>query len=348
MRVPSTSPLLVVGALWLVMSNGAAQPAPPPSLEAGRAAGAGFHLEPRPAFETVFGDAEAYRRTIDRFLTIADRMQQRRDEFARAVQAGLAKLITGGGKRACPEAEVAGPYARALRLGQEYLRAGRELTRHYEQIKELDRLGESVGLTPDYRWKVRRALEQYQALLVDYREMKVAFHDQFVDELQYASCNLDRLRERADAGPLQEEAWPAPGQPGAPGVAATADRGDKADKPDKALWADTLPDVAGGTPRPSKDKVAAKSELPAETPPTPRAGIFIFIDNTRCSAGTRVTLDGKSVAEVPAATRSAVQTTLGPHDLCLVPDGSQKKCGDAGTVRRSYLHDGWTISLRCN
>ncbi|HEX2570823.1 MAG TPA: hypothetical protein VH877_14795 [Polyangia bacterium] len=344
MRVPSFWPILTIGALWLVISTGAAQPAPPPSLEAGRAGGAGFHLEPRPAFETVFGDAEAYRRTVDRFLTIAERMQQRRDEFARAVQAGLAKLVNGGGKRSCPESEVAGPYGRALRLGQDYLRAGRELTRHYEQIKELDRLGESVGLTPDYRWKVRRALEQYQALLVDYREMKVAFHDQFVDELRYASCNLDRLRERADAGGLQEEPWPAPGQPGAPGAAGPAD---KTDKPDKTLLAETLPDATGAAPRPAKDK-AAKSEQPAETPPTPRAGIFIFIDNTRCSAGTRVSLDGKAVAEVPAATRSAVQTTLGPHDLCLVPDGSQKKCGDAGTVRRSYLHDGWTISLRCN
>jgi hypothetical protein len=337
------TPLWAVGALWLIMSNGAAQPAPPPSLEAGRDAGAGFHLEPRPAFETVFGDAESYRRTVDRFVTIADRMQQRRDEFARAVQTGLAKLAGTSGKRTCPEAEVAGPYARAQRLGQEYLRAGRELTRHYEQIKELDRLGETIGLTPDYRWKVRRVLEQYQALLIDYREMKVAFHDQFVDELRYASCNLDRLLERADASALKAESWPAPGQPGAPGVAVA-----NAGTTDKTLPAESLPDISGPTPRPSKDKVMARTEQPAEAPPTPRAGIFIFIDNTRCSAGTHVTLDGKSVAEVPAATRSAVQTTLGPHDLCLVPDGSQKKCGDPGTVRRSYLHDGWTISLRCN
>ena len=47
-----------------------------------------------------------------------------------------------------------------------------------------------MGLTPDYRWKVKRVLQQYSALLTDYREMKVAFHDQLVDELKFSGCDI--------------------------------------------------------------------------------------------------------------------------------------------------------------
>src|SRR5581483_6494533 len=151
--------------------------------------------------DDVFGDASEYRRTIDRFLELVQSMQAMRDDFARSVQQTLAELQKAADKRArkCPESGVAGPYARANRLGAEYLRIGRELTRHYEQVKEFDRLGESLGLTPDYRWKVRRVLAQYNALLTDYREMKLAFHDQLVDELKYAGCDLQTLLLRAEA-----------------------------------------------------------------------------------------------------------------------------------------------------
>ena len=57
-------------------------------------------------------------------------------------------------------------------------------------------------------------------------------------------------------------------------------------------------------------------------------------------------LDGKKLGDVPAAQRIGFQTVPGPHDLCLL-DSSQKQCGKPGTIRRSYLHEGWTISLRC-
>ena len=121
----------------------------------------------------------------------------------------------------CPADTVAAPYAKAHHLGAEYLRVGRELTRHYDQVKEFDRLGESIGLTPDYRWKVKRVLQQYATLLTDYREMKVAFHDQLVDELQVRRLRpagaADQGRS-AGASRSADESWPQPGQPGAPGV----------------------------------------------------------------------------------------------------------------------------------
>lgn len=305
----------------------------------------GFHLEPKAALDDVFGDTSAYRKVIDRFIVIADQMQQRRDEFARVVQSVLLKLqpaaIVGemanqasARSRSCPEGEIATLYAQALRAGQGYLRSGRELTRLFEQIRELDRLGETGGLTPDYRWRVKRVMMQYQTLLTDYREMKVAFHDQLADELRFAGCNLERMLAKADAGSLHYEAWPKPGEPGAPGVALP--NGDKAPPSDPVA-----------PPRVTSDQAIDHSAQPPPALPPTRSGIVIYIDNTRCRTPTRVSLDGKAVSVVAGSTRLALETTPGPHDLCLIPQQSSKSCGDAGTLRRSYLHEGWTIALRC-
>src|SRR5687767_245761 len=194
-----------------------------------------FRLEGRPAIDDIFGDTSDYRRTIDRFLELTAAMQSMREEFAKTVQAILNELKTREArekKRSCPVAEVAAPYARARRLGSEYLRVGRELTRHHETVKEYDRLGESIGLTPDYRWKVRRVLAQYPALLTDYREMKIALHDQLDDELKFVGCDLTQLAQKGDPkGSSAEEAWPSPGQPGAPGVLAKTEPKDPHETP---------------------------------------------------------------------------------------------------------------------
>ncbi len=290
----------------------------------------GFHLEPRAVVDDVFGDAGDYRRIVDKFLQLTESMQGQRDDFARAVQAILATLATvdKARPRKCPEAGAAAPYARALTIGQDYLRAGRELGRYYDQVREYDRLGETVGLTPDYRWKVKKVVQQYNALLTDYREMKVAFHDQLADELRFAGCDLDKLATRGGYGQPKEE-WPAPGDPGAPGVAAV----DKSPIPQ---------------PPPSQPPRARPEPVPIEIGPPSRAGVLFYVDNTRCQTGTHVSLDGRLVGDVPAATRAGFPTTPGPHELCLISDGAAKKFGDPGTVRKSYLHEGWTIALRCD
>ncbi len=311
--------------LALVAATATAAPAGPPD--------AGFRLEPKAEVDDVFGDTTDYRRIVDHFLSLNDTMQRTHDEFARAVQSMLADLrpLPGAKEKArrCNEATAAPTYARALTLGEDYLRAGRELTRFYEQIREYDRLGETVGLTPDYRWKVKKVVAQYGALLTDYREMKVAFHEQLAEELRYAGCSSDRLAARAGATPIKEEAW----------ATLTDGAGAAAGAPDNA----TLP-AQPDTAHPAKP---ARGETPLDTTPVPRAGILFYIDNTRCSTGTHVTLDGHAIGDVPGATRAAFSTTPGPHDLCLIPDGG-KKCGEPGTIRKSYLHEGWTIALRCD
>jgi hypothetical protein len=312
-------------------------------------AGTGFHLEGKPAVDDVFGDASDYRRTVDRFIELAGQMQQMRDEFARSVQVALHELGARGSdkkvapkKGRCPVDTVAVPYAKAHHLGAEYLRVGRELTRHYDQVKEFDRLGESIGLTPDYRWKVKRVLQQYAALLTDYREMKVAFHDQLVDELKYAGCDLQALLIKGDPQQARvaanEEKWPQPGQPGAPGVQlAKNDTGRETVPPN-------LPNERVPPPQPI---ALPKRTAPADpTAEQPRSGVLFYVDNTKCQRGATVYVDGRKLGEVPASTRVGFQAAPGPHDLCLL-DGTKKECGAPGTVRRSYLHEGWTISLRC-
>jgi hypothetical protein len=36
----------------------------------------------------------------------------------------------------------------------------------------------------------------------------------------------------------------------------------------------------------------------------------------------------------------------GERSLCLLPPGSAQ-CGDRGTVRQVYLHDGWSVTMHC-
>ena len=339
-------------ALLLVAVGSAAYGAPaeaaaPQPLDAG----AGFRLEGKPAIDDVFGDASDYRRTVDRFIALANQMQAMRDEFAHSVQVALTELGARGDEahktarhksHGCPVEAVAHPYARAYQLGAAYLRVGRELTRHYEQVREFDRLGESLGLTPDYRWKVKRVLQQYAALLTDYREMKVAFHDELVDELKYAGCDLQALLLQGDPQSKPgDEAWPQPGQPGAPGVQLAKNDSGPRESPPPNLPAERVP-----PPQP----ISIPRHQPAPADPSaepPRSGILFYVDNTRCQRGATVYVDGKKLGDVPAATRVGFQAPAGPHDLCLVDGGSKKQCGAPGTVRRSYLHEGWTISLRC-
>src|SRR5215470_18689370 len=120
----------------------------------------GFRMEGDPKIETVFGDAEAYKRYVDRFYAMHADMQRTREDFSRNVQAVLASLAadqsSGPGARGpakCPTDAVALTYSRAFRLGQVYHKLGKELEANMISIRELDGLGETAGLTPDYRWK---------------------------------------------------------------------------------------------------------------------------------------------------------------------------------------------------
>lgn len=296
----------------------AAAPSPPLApTGARRGVDGGFRLEPAPAFDDVFGDAARYRATLDRALALADIMQRTRDGYTRAAQQVIALLGERTSKPSqtalCAQPTLAAAYAHASHLGQRYLDAGRELARHHDQVRNLDRLGESAGLTPDYRAKLRRVVAAYDGLLADYRAMKAVFHGQLDGELRYAGCDPARLLALAP---------PASG--------------------------DGVPPAA--TSSTANSPTAAPPPSPPASAPGDRSGILFYVDNTRCAIGTHAALDGHPLGFVPAATRAAFQTSPGPHDLCLLPvekDAPVRRCGDPGTLRTAYFHEGWTISLRC-
>ncbi len=97
-------------------------------------------------------------------------------------------------------------YARAAEAGRRFLALGRRFAARYRDIHRAEDLGDTVGLTPDYRAKAKKARELYLALVRDYREMRAAFYDQLQGEMRHAGCKLG----------LWPETWPARTRTAAP------------------------------------------------------------------------------------------------------------------------------------
>jgi hypothetical protein len=274
----------------------------------------GFRMAADPKIVTVFGDSKQFRAYVDRFYELHTEMQKTREAFGRNVNAVLRTLAAhrdAGGKRRCPSDAVALPYARAFHLGETYHTLGKELEAKHQNIKDLDDLGETALLTPDYRWKVAKALKLYPQVLRDFKEMKVSFQEQLAGELQFSGCDPEKLIATGDQ--LEKDGAAPPAEP-----AVT-------------------------------DANAAKKAKGKDTPPPPGASTAtFFIDNTACDGALRVYLDGALVGEVASKSKAAFRALVGRHDMCLIPSSSSQQCGDTGTLRSSYIHDGWSIELKCD
>jgi len=259
---------------------------------------AGFRMEGDPHIEMVFGDSERYKQHVDQFFALHEQMAETRGEFQRYVRAARATLDAH--KRTCPSDAVAPLYVQAHDRGQEYRELGAEFEAHYSAIKKLDQLGETSGLTPDYRWRVHRTKRLYAAALVDYREIRALFDEQLADELGFRHC-----------------------------------------KPAELL-------AAGRTAKPAIAIAVAATVEPAPDPGRAKlAAATFFIDNTSCDKPLAVYVDGELLGEVASSARAAFQAQPGRHAMCLIPGASDAKCGDAGTMRSAHVHDGWSISMRC-
>jgi hypothetical protein len=247
-------------------------------------------------------------------MALHDQMQELRDDFAHSAQDVL-RRVTAEHKdkkpRKCPEAEIAAPFARSFALGQQYLRSGRELERAFMQVRDLDSLGETQGMTPDYRFKVKRVLELFKQLVSDYREMKVSYHNQLAGEVKYLGCDPDKLLLRAE-------------QAGKDRVAAGE------------VLAGPEPDTA----------VVPSGKTPVDEPRT-AATVTFYVDNRRCPEPYQVYIDKVASGQVAGAAKAQFRAKAGPHDLCLLPVSDKKACGAPGTVRRAYLHEGFSLALRC-
>jgi hypothetical protein len=305
--------------LTLMVVLGAAQPIYAKEQKEQETSVGGFRMEGDPKIETVFGDSKQYKRYVDRFFEVYGEMRDARQSFSRNVQAVLASLeaqklaAKSNARGRCPVDAIALSYSRAFRYGEDYHRLGKDLEASYTSINELDGLGETSGLTPDYRWKVSRAAKLWPQVLRDYKEMKLAFQEELAGELAAHGCDAADLVAKGDE--LEKS-----GEPETPAVADVHAKKDDTGK---------------------RGKDAAALPVPATT-------ITFFIDNASCGNALKVYLDGTLEGEVGSHAKAAFQTLVGRHEMCLIPSTSKLDCGDQGTVRKTYIHDGWSIELRCD
>lgn len=278
-----------------------------------------FETATPPRVDPVFPDALALRRSIDEFLGLRAEMERVRDAFATSIHETLGKLPERQGPApSCPP-HVAELFRRSYLAGNQYLRLGQKLRELYRDIARAESLGDGIALTPDYRLKAKQAASRYGDLVRDYREMRVAFHDQLATELRYAGCATKTLMGPS-AGPEGDAADPEAFELDAP-----------------------LPSASSAS---SSNKLRAKPGAPPTTTGAAPA-IWITIDNARCPRATKLSIDGYPLGEIPPQRRVSVRTRAGTRELCLLPEGDTRVCGERGTLRRAYLYEGFTVSVHC-
>ena len=86
--------------------------------------------------------------------------------------------------------------------------------------------------------------------------------------------------------------------------------------------------------------------IPTTQPPRPRPRATFYVDNTRCPDPVEVWVDGTQLGQVAPGRRSGLVADGGERALCLLVPGAAQ-CGDRGTVRQVYLHDGWSVTMHC-
>ena len=322
----------------------ATTPSPPPSPDADGVTVNTFRTDVEPRIDPVFGGVAALRAAIDEFLSLEGDMKKARDGFSDAVHEAI--VLVGPppsdpkAPRSCPAGAVTSQ-RKARDSGRRFLALGRRFEVRFREIRRGLTLGDTVGLTPDYRLKAARARELYGELLRDYQEMRAAFHDQLGAELRHAGCKDELGPNLVMGGAGRGGGAPDPTSAGA------ADPGGP-DPENPADWAltgadDPLPPVsapAAAGPRNARTRTA---EVNAESGPP----IWIEIDNTRCARPSSFTLDGREVAPIPGGKKVQIRTRAGPHALCVLPASEKRTCGATGTVRRAYLFEGWTLAVRC-
>jgi hypothetical protein len=75
--------------------------------------------------------------------------------------------------------------------------------------------------------------------------------------------------------------------------------------------------------------------------------VWIEIDNPHCRQPSRLSIDDAAFGPLAGRKKISVRTSAGPHDLCVLPEADGRACGDPGTVRHAYFHEGWSLTVRC-
>jgi len=270
-------------------------------------------LEGGIAVDVPFGDIDDFTRAIDRFLAADQQVARVRQQLDAQYLTALAALGEGPGKdlskaarrrprpRTCPIVAVGKPWVAARRYERELQRRGLVLEQAFRTVDLLDELGESAGLTPDYRRKVGEVRAGWRRALVGVREVRSELQNQLGRELRSRRCKDELL------------------------VAAAA-----------------RPELYG--PPPSS---APPPSGPAVLAPRRPLTATLYIDNDECAEPIELWIDGELVGEAPAGRRSAFEAAVGQRTICLLVSGEAGQCGDRGTVRQAYLHDGWSTRVHC-
>jgi hypothetical protein len=296
-----------------------------------------FRTEATPRVDAVFGDPISLRVSIDDFVRTHESMNGARDRFSTAVHRTLAALAPARPTAARPRgarvtARTAGcppnaeaRYRKAHEEGVEFLGHGRKLQGLYREIRRADELGDSAGLTPDYRIKARRVTEIYGSLLRDYREMRVAFYDQLWAELRFAGC---RTTGFSPGAPAAEGTEPAP------------------DPLDAAAWDLEDPEAPGGQTLKDVEARATAARVPDLSMQAAQA-VWIDVDNSKCARSSRLSIDGLLLGTIAGGKRTSVRARAGTRELCLLPEQDGRVCGEPGTLRKTYLYEGLTLTVHC-
>jgi Flp pilus assembly protein TadD len=125
------------------------------------------------------------------------------------------------------------------------------------------------------------------------------------------------------------------------------------------LWRGVMPELraigctdqllAAAVADPSRYHIIEESKpevIPPQAAPRAKPRSTFFVDNTGCPDPVDVYIDGRHVGQVAPGRRSALIADGGDRSLCLVGPGAAQ-CGDRGTVREVYLHDGWSVTMHC-
>jgi hypothetical protein len=107
--------------------------------------------------------------------------------------------------------------------------------------------------------------------------------------------------------------------------------------------------LAAAVANPARYKIIQEDKpdaIPPHAPPRAKPRSTFFVDNTRCADPVDVWIDGQQIGQVAPGRRSALVADGGERALCLLGPGAAQ-CGDRGTVRQVYLHDGWSVTIHC-
>ncbi len=276
-------------------------------------AGTDLRHEGKPRLELPFGDRDAFRAAIERFTATETRMTTFRVQLQNEVTAALLVMGEGPGKdpkaaRLVPRTKVCPLLAVAPRWDQ----ARKAYAGFLRAGVDLEDAYRVVATYDDYGETAALGPAWRQRVVDVRRGYRLAQAD--VREMR-ASLKVQLGRELAVRN-CREELLAA--------AAATPElyraAGDAARKPTGTF---------------------------VRRPPIEPAVATFYLDNRECPEPVAVHVDGAWLGEVAAHERTALQARVGKRTLCLLPQPSSSTCGDRGTNREVYLHEGWSALMHC-